>query len=75
MSELPQLDPAKILERDNLKLEAENRELKKRETHIELLAEALRDERDEAREEVTRLQAVLEEYTREAVPDITSLGK
>ena len=75
MSNLPQLDPSKILERENLKLEAENKELKKRETHIELLAEALRDQRDEALEEVTRLQTLLNEADGEPVQDITSLGK
>lgn len=75
MLELPQIDPAKILERDNLKLEADNREYRKQITHLELLAEALRDQRDAALEENERLQAALENSSGEAVPDISSLGK
>lgn len=48
MSELPQIDPIKVAQKDIAKLEAEVRASRNRESQLEALAEALRDQRDEA---------------------------
>lgn len=48
MSELPQIDPLKVAQKDIAKLEAEVRASRNRESQLETLAEALRDQRDEA---------------------------
>lgn len=49
MSELPTLDTAKILEREVLKYRKLYQDSLQREAYLEIMAEALRDERDEAR--------------------------
>lgn len=70
MSELPQIDPLKVAQREVYKLQNELQEYRKRETQLEILAEAIRDERDEAREGLEKLRATLEDSE---VHDITSL--
>jgi len=47
MSALPTIDPLKVAQRSIQKLEAGLKESQNNETHLEILAEALRDERDE----------------------------
>lgn len=73
MSQLPQIDQLKVQQRINEKLTAELAQAKKisasNESSLELLAEALRDERDEAVAKV----AELEKRLNTSVPDITSL--
>ncbi len=56
MSNLPKVDPLKASQRHNQKLSTELSEGAFRETHLELLAEALRDERDAARTELAELK-------------------
>lgn len=78
-NDLPQIDPASITEREKLKLEAEVTEYKKRETHLELLAEALREQRNTLREELASAKAELSALRASnpvegvEVPDITTL--
>ena len=73
MSQLPKIDQLKVQQRINEKLTAELAQAKKisasNESSLELLAEALRDERDEAVAKV----AELEKRLNTSVPDITSL--
>lgn len=68
MSELPQIDPKKVAQ----KLISKNGDLTYQVTTLEVLAEALRDERDEA---VNRVAELEEELARrnEPVADISSL--
>lgn len=66
MSELPQIDPAKILQKTVGKLEQELSASRNRESHLEALAEAIRDQRDEA-------LAKLEESATEPAAKITTL--
>jgi hypothetical protein len=78
MSELPQIDSLKAEQRTNAKLIAKAGEDAKaaatRESQLELLAEALRDERDAARAEISELRQQLAELQQaQEVPDITSL--
>lgn len=67
MSELPQIDPAKIAQ----KLINKNGELTYQVTQLEVLAEALRDERDKAVNQVAELEQKLASSA--PVADITSL--
>lgn len=69
MSELPQIDPVKIAHKTIAKLEAQLSETRNSESTLETLAEALRDERDEAREKLREAEQKLSE----PVHDITSL--
>jgi hypothetical protein len=71
MSTLPAIDPLKVAERKIQKLSAELAESKDIETRLEILAEALRDERDEARAKAAELEAAA--VRPEQVEDITSL--
>jgi hypothetical protein len=68
MSELPQIDPAKVAQ----KLISKNGDLTYQVTTLEVLAEALRDERDEAINRVTELEQELASRA-EPVADISSL--
>lgn len=74
-SDLPQITNEQILQRvvatDNTTIS----DLKSQVSHLGLIAEALRDERDALREEVSRLQEELARHTSDPVPDISSLGK
>lgn len=56
MSELPTIDSANLLERENQKLRSLYLESLRRESQLELLAEALRDERDNYQRELTQVQ-------------------
>lgn len=56
MSELPQIDAQKSIERLSHKFAAQLAESVVRESNLELLAEALRDERDALRERVTEVE-------------------
>lgn len=56
MSNLPKVDPLKASQRHNQKLSTELSESAFRETHLELLAESLRDERDAALAELATLK-------------------
>lgn len=56
MSELPQIDPLKVAQREVYKLQNELQDYRKRETQLEILAEAIRDERDEARAQLEELR-------------------
>lgn len=53
MTALPQIDPAQVAQ----KLLSKNSELTFQVTQLEVLAEALRDERDAARTKVAELEA------------------
>lgn len=53
MTNLPEIDPAKVSEHLINKIATENLELRKQIVSLELLATALRDERDEARNDLT----------------------
>lgn len=53
MTALPQIDPAQVAQ----KLLTKNNELTYQVTQLEVLAEALRDERDAARAKVAELEA------------------
>lgn len=53
MTDLPEIDPNKASEHLINKLATENLELRKQLVSLELLATALRDERDAARSELT----------------------
>jgi hypothetical protein len=57
MSDLPEIDPLKLAERKIQRLSAELAQSKDFEIQLELLAEALRDERDDALTEVAHLKA------------------
>lgn len=57
MSNLPELDPLKIAQRHNQKLTTQLNDAQYRETNLEILAEALRDERDAARNELATLKS------------------
>jgi predicted metal-binding transcription factor (methanogenesis marker protein 9) len=65
MSELPTIDPLKVAKREADKLRVLLADATYRETQLEVLAEALRDERDEARKALEEAQ--------NPVQDITSL--
>ncbi len=68
MSELPQIDPLKVALKDAGKLEAELKASRNRESQLEVLAEALRDQRDDYQKQLE------EAATRaEPVPNITSI--
>ncbi len=67
MSELPQIDPAKVAQ----KLIAKNGELTYQVTQLEVLAEALRDQRDASDKRVAELEQRLASAA--PVADITSL--
>lgn len=54
MSELPTIDPLKVAKREADKLRTQLADANYRETQLEILAEALRDERDEAREALAK---------------------
>lgn len=66
MSELPQIDPAKVAQ----KLLSKNSDLTYQVTQLEVLAEALRDQRDEALKKVDELEAKSADTP---VADISSL--
>jgi len=72
MSELPTIDPLKVAKREAEKLRSQVADSSFRETQLEVLAEALRDERDEA---VQQRDEALEKLNsvQAPVPDITSL--
>lgn len=78
MSELPTIDPLNVANREAEKLRTLVAEGIHRETQLEILAEALRDERDEA---IGRLGTAnsriteLESAAPTPVADITSLPK
>jgi chromosome segregation ATPase len=55
MSELPQIDPLKVAQKDVAKLETELRASRNRESQLEVLAEALRDQRDDYERRLTEL--------------------
>jgi hypothetical protein len=74
MSELPTIDPLKVAQRTAQKRLEELTQSKFNETQLEVLAEALRDERDEAVGKVAELTAKLEAAGSQ-VEDITSLPK
>jgi len=65
MSEIPAIDELKVAKREAEKLRRQVAEASFRETQLEVLAEALRDERDEARRALAAVQ--------EPVHDITTL--
>lgn len=70
MSELPQIDPAKIAQR----LVTKNGELTYQVTQLEVLAEALRDQRDNAEATVAELtQKLAAAESQTPVADIPSL--
>ena len=72
MSELPQIDTAKVTQ----KLITKNSELTYQVTQLEVLAEALRDQRDEATGRILELEQKIEDWDApHAVADITSLPK
>jgi hypothetical protein len=75
MSELPTIDPLKVAQREASKLATQLRESLNRETQLEILAEALRDQRDEAVRALDEAHAKLEALESEApaVADITTL--
>jgi hypothetical protein len=70
MSELPQIDPLKVAQREVAKLSADLAEYRTRETQLEILAEALRDQRDEA---LAGLQELRDKLDVPEVHDIASL--
>lgn len=57
MSDLPTIDPSKLSDAMYNKLASQNLELLRQMVSLELLATALRDERDAAREELARRDA------------------
>jgi chromosome segregation ATPase len=71
MSELPTIDSLKVAQRKLSKQAARITELEDNETNLEILAEALRDQRDEARSQLAEAERKLAENT--PVLDITSL--
>lgn len=78
MSELPTIDPLKVAQRSAQKYRSELAESKDMVTQLEILAEALRDERDEAVEKLGTANAriaELEASPQVPVEDITSLPK
>lgn len=56
MSNLPTVDPQKVLQRNNQKLTTSLSDATLRESQLEILAEALRDERDKALADLAELQ-------------------
>jgi hypothetical protein len=70
LSDLPQIDPLKVAQKDVTKLEAEVRASRNRESQLETLAEALRDERDEA---LKKLEAYGNAQPVEPAQNITTL--
>jgi len=72
MSELPQIDPVKAAHREISKLREEVEGYRTREAQLEILAEAIRDERDEARAGLEDLRNRLSDSDTE-VQDISSL--
>lgn len=61
MSNLPKIDLLKVTQRNNQKLAAQLTDSTFRETHLEILAETLRDERDKAIAELEELRQNLGE--------------
>lgn len=57
MSDLPQIDPNKVADVMQNKLASQNLDLLRQLVSLELLATALRDERDSARAELARRDA------------------
>lgn len=72
MSELPTIDPLKVAKREAEKLRSQVAEASYRETQLEVLAEALRDERDEFEKKLNEALAKVSEAPAE-VHDITSV--
>lgn len=72
MSELPTIDPLKVAKREADKLRSQVAEASYRETQLEVLAEALRDQRDEFEGKLNEALAKLSEAPAE-VHDITSV--
>lgn len=70
MSELPQIDPSKVAQKDIEKLEAEVRAYRSQTSTLETLAEALRDERDEYKRQ---LDESAQQQKAAPVQDISSL--
>lgn len=69
MSALPEIDPLKVAQKDIVKLEAEVRASRNRESQLETLAEALRDQRDELETQLAEARTA----KAEPVADISSL--
>lgn len=72
MPELPTIDPLKVAKREADKLRSQVAEASYRETQLEVLAEALRDQRDEFEGKLNEALAKLSEAPAE-VHDITSV--
>lgn len=72
MSTLPEIDPLKVAQKDAAKLENELRASRNRESQLETLAEALRDQRDERDARIAELEQQLAD-SETPVADITSL--
>lgn len=68
MSELPQIDPVRVAH----KLITKNGELTYQVTQLEVLAEALRDERDERDVKIAKLEQQLSAAEQSPVVSITS---
>lgn len=76
MSDLPQIDPLKVAKREADKLRSQVAEASYRETQLEVLAEALRDERDEFESKLTEaLDKITQLQTAAPVEDISTLPK
>lgn len=76
-SELPTIDPLKVAQKEIAKLEAEVRASRNRESQLETLAEALRDERDEyksLRDEISAERDALKAEV-EALKDTPTVAK
>jgi hypothetical protein len=71
MSELPKIDELKVEKKNVQKLRLNLAESENRESTLEALAEALRDERDEARAKLAEAESKLASST--PVADISSL--
>lgn len=74
-SELPQITTEQISVRLASDQHSEIGGLKEKLAHLSLLAEALRDERDNSRTRLAELEQELAELRSTEVPDISSLGK
>lgn len=72
MSELPTIDPLKVAKREAEKLRSQVAEAFYRETQLEILAEALRDQRDEYEAKLNEALARVS-GTSDEVHDITSV--
>lgn len=73
MSDLPQIDPLKAAHREISKLREEIEGYRSREAQLEILAEAIRDERDEARQGLEDLRNGLDSEPEAEVHKISSL--